>query len=84
QPLNNIKENFVPADKHIAHYRENIREWEAMGWRIDQDEVERNEHQVAYAIPCPDRRNSKNWTLDPVPLISATTGGAEVKIASAN
>ena len=68
QPPSNIKENFVPADRHMAHYRERLKEWQARGWRIDQDEVDRNRNKVAYAIPCPDRRTSKNWTLDPVPL----------------
>jgi hypothetical protein len=26
---------------------------------------------VAYAIPCPARRESGNWVLDPVPLVPA-------------
>ena len=67
-PTSNIKENFVPADRHMAHYRERLKMWQAKGWRIDQAEVERNRNQVAYAIPCPERRTAKNWTLDPVPL----------------
>lgn len=69
QPQNNIKENFVPADKHVAHYRESVKDYEARGWRIDQTEVERNKLHTAYAIPSPGRRRSKNWTLDPIPLI---------------
>lgn len=72
QPTSNIKENFVPTDKHVAHYREKVKEWEARGWRIDQDALDRNKMQVAYAIPSPARRTSKNWTLDPVPLIPAS------------
>lgn len=77
-PKTNIKENFVPADKHIAHYREKLKEWEALGWRIDQEEVERNKMQVAYAIPSPARRESKNWTLDAIPLIPPKTRKAKI------
>lgn len=71
QPTNNINENLVPADRHMVHYRERLKEWQAKGWRIDQDEVDRNRNKVAYAIPCPERRTSKNWTLGPVPLQQA-------------
>lgn len=81
QPTSNIKENFVPADRHVAHYRERLKEWQAKGWRIDQDEVDRNQNKVAYAIPCPDRRTSKNWTLDPVPLQSAASVTKISKVA---
>ena len=81
QPTSNIKENFVPADRHMAHYREKLKEWQAKGWRIDQDEVDRNRNTVAYAIPCPDRRLSKNWTLDPVPLQTAVAVSSISKVA---
>ncbi|MDH3509679.1 MAG: aromatic ring-hydroxylating dioxygenase subunit alpha [Gammaproteobacteria bacterium] len=81
QPTSNIKENFVPADRHMGHYRERLKEWQAKGWRIDQDEVDRNRNKVAYAIPCPDRRTSKNWTLDPVPLQSAAAVTKISKVA---
>lgn len=69
-PSSNIRENLMPSDKHTAHYREKLKEWEALGWRIDSDSVERDRLKVAYAIPSPERRNSKNWTLDPIPLIT--------------
>ena len=82
QPRTNIKENFVDADKHMAHYREKLKEWEAMGWRIDQDEIDRNNMNVAYAIPSPARRTSKNWTLDPVPLMHAESGVAGSNVAN--
>jgi hypothetical protein len=80
QPESNTKENLVPTDKHVAYYRAKVKEFEALGWRIDQREIERNKLRVAYAIPSPARRNSKNWTLDPVPLVSAKKG-ARAKIA---
>ena len=81
QPTSNIKENFVTGDRHMAHYRESLKAWQAKGWRINQDEVDRNRNTVAYAIPCPDRRLSKNWTLDPVPLQTAATISNISKVA---
>ena len=81
QPTSNIKENFVTGDRHMAHYRESLKAWQAKGWRINQDEVDRNRNTVAYAIPCPDRRLSKNWTLDPVPLQTAATVSNISKVA---
>ena len=38
------------------------------GWRLDWKATRENHGDVAYAIPCPDRSNSGNWVLDPVPL----------------
>ena len=69
-PETNIHETLVSADGPIARYRERLKEWEAKGWRIDVDEVRRNENKVAYAIPSPARRDSKGWALDPIPLLS--------------
>jgi hypothetical protein len=68
-PENNRTETLVPADNVIARYREHLKEWEARGWRIDIDEINRNKDKVAYAIPCPARRHSKGWALDAIPLI---------------
>ena len=68
-PRTNTHETFVPSDKPAARYRERVKEWEAKGWRIDIDEVNRNKHKVAYAIPSPARQKSKGWALDPIPLI---------------
>ncbi len=68
-PRTNTHETFVPADKPAARYRERVKEWEAKGWRIDSDKVNRNRDKVAYAIPSPARRKSKGWALDPIPLI---------------
>lgn len=69
-PETRIKELFTPADSPIGRYRDRITEWEHRGWRIDIDEVTRHENKVAYAIPCPDRRNNKGWVLDSVPLVA--------------
>ncbi|MBM4196807.1 MAG: aromatic ring-hydroxylating dioxygenase subunit alpha [Gammaproteobacteria bacterium] len=76
QPANNTRENLVPADKHVAHYREKVKEYEALGWRIDQDEIAQNRLKVVYAIPSPARRTSRNWTLESVPLLPAKKAAA--------
>ena len=40
------------------------------GWRIDIDKFNANHGKTkAYAIPCPDRRTSGNWVLNPVPTV---------------
>lgn len=71
-PETNMKEILLPADAAIARFRERLKEWEVMGWRIDSDEVRRTQGKVAYAIPSPARRHSKGWTLDPIPLMHGT------------
>ena len=81
-PETNTKEFMVPADNCILLYRERLREWEARGWRIDTDEVERNRKKVAYAIPSPARRHSKGWVLDSVPLVDGVNAAAKLKVAS--
>ena len=70
-PETRSKEFFTPADGPIGAYRDKIQEWQDRGWRIDVEEINRNRHKVAYAIPCPARRLSKGWILDAVPLIEA-------------
>ena len=80
-PPTNIKENLMPADRHTAHYREKLKEWEAKGWRIDKDQVDRDKYNVAYAIPSPGRRTSKNWTLDPIPLLPPSEAAAVAKVS---
>jgi phenylpropionate dioxygenase-like ring-hydroxylating dioxygenase large terminal subunit len=67
-PRSRTKEFFTPADQAIAKYRDKLQTWEDRGWRIDMDEVNRNRRKVAYAIPCPARREHKGWILDAVPL----------------
>lgn len=74
-PPTNTKEVLVPADSHIAKYREWLAEWEEKGYRIDIEEVKRTRDNTAYAIPSPARRTSQNWALDPIPLLP----GQEVK-----
>jgi phenylpropionate dioxygenase-like ring-hydroxylating dioxygenase large terminal subunit len=80
-PPTNTKEFMVPADKVILMYREKIKEWDAEGWRIDVDEVERNRMKVAYAVPSPARREQKGWVLDAIPLLAGEAAKAALKAA---
>jgi phenylpropionate dioxygenase-like ring-hydroxylating dioxygenase large terminal subunit len=68
-PRTRTKETLVPGDKPIARYRDFLADWEARGWRIDQNALRQTQGDVAYAIPCPARRGSGNWVIDPVPLM---------------
>ncbi len=68
-PSSNTKELLVPADKPVFRYREFLDEWEKKGWKIDRRAYEDQKGDVAFAIPCPARRESKSWVLDAMPLI---------------
>ena len=68
-PDSNIKETFMPTDQLVVRYRQHLKGWENKGWRIDWKAFQAKQGDVAFAIPCPDRRMSGNWVLDTVPLI---------------
>ena len=68
-PSSNAREVLMPADKIIVRYRELLKSWEDKGWRIDVDTLRAKRGDVAFAIPCSERRTSGNWVLDPIPLI---------------
>lgn len=76
-PHNMVHEVFVPHDHPISRYREKIKGWEAKGWRIDSEAVDRTRMKVAYAIPSPSRRTAKGWVIDPVPLVPGDSGRAK-------
>ena len=69
-----IREVHMPSDAIVVRYREWLSVWQAKGWRIDSDQVSRDRDKTAYVIPCPARRTSKGWALDPVPLMSPKLG----------
>lgn len=69
-PDTNTKEILMPGDEFVVRYREHLKEWDERGWRIDMQKLRENEGDVAYAVPCPARRESGNWVLDPVPTVS--------------
>jgi hypothetical protein len=74
---------LIPGDKAIVRYRDCLDDWNARGWRLDTKALQQKHGDVAYAIPCPDRRNSGNWVLDPVPLHpAAQKSGASVVSAA--
>ena len=64
------KELLLPGDAAVVKYREYLKSWESVGWRIDWAAVRRDEDDVAYAIPSPARRESGNWVIDTIPMIS--------------
>ncbi len=68
-PETRTKEMLVPGDRAIVRYRDFLTDWESRGWRIDQKALRENRGDVAYAIPCPARRQSASWVLDAVPLL---------------
>jgi len=66
-----VGEFIVPADDILMTYRQRLIEWQANGWRIDLEEMARNENRVAYAIPSPARReNPQDWAVTPVPVVA--------------
>jgi hypothetical protein len=82
-PEKNTAEFFTPSDISIAKYREKLRRWEHRGWRIDTDAVARDRKRIAYAIPCPARRETKGWVLDSIPLRTPLDGGIAAGTPSA-
>jgi phenylpropionate dioxygenase-like ring-hydroxylating dioxygenase large terminal subunit len=82
-PETRTREILTPSDKPVVRYREFLDDWNAKGWRLDTKALQENRGDVAYAIPCPARRNSGNWVLDPVPLKpAARRSGAKVESAA--
>jgi phenylpropionate dioxygenase-like ring-hydroxylating dioxygenase large terminal subunit len=71
-PETNNHELLMPSDRAVARYREFLQQWEALGWRIDEDALARDGQRVARAIPSPARREQpRGWVLDPVPTVAA-------------
>ena len=63
------KEMLLPGDAAVVRYRDYLKTWENNGWRIDWSTLRQKEEDVAYAIPSPGRRESKNWIIDTIPLM---------------
>jgi phenylpropionate dioxygenase-like ring-hydroxylating dioxygenase large terminal subunit len=76
-PGDTTHEFLVEDDGIMARYRQRLREWEAMGWKIDLDRVQATAKSTAYAIPGPGRRLSKGWVLDPIPLVAPAGAAAD-------
>ena len=66
-----VGEFIVPADDILMNYRKQRMEWEANGWRMNLEEMEKNRNRVAYAIPSPARGDDPgDWAVTSVPLLS--------------
>jgi phenylpropionate dioxygenase-like ring-hydroxylating dioxygenase large terminal subunit len=70
-PELSAKEILIVGDECIAAYRQHLKKWAHQGCRIDIKAMREKAGDIAYAIPSPGRRTSKNWVLDPVPLMPA-------------
>jgi phenylpropionate dioxygenase-like ring-hydroxylating dioxygenase large terminal subunit len=70
-PSSRTKELLMPHDGVLLKYRDKLDSFAAKGWKIDYEAINRIRAQgdVVYAIPCPARRNTKGWVLDPVPVV---------------
>jgi phenylpropionate dioxygenase-like ring-hydroxylating dioxygenase large terminal subunit len=69
-PDTNTKELLTEGDEMIVRYRRHLKEWDASGWRLDAQQIRAAGPDIAYAVPCPARRESKSWILDPAPVIT--------------
>lgn len=78
-PDTTTKELLLPQDKPVLRYREFLKVWEDRGWRIDQQSFREQRGDVAFAIPCPARRESKGWILDELPTRPAAPVQAAVR-----
>ena len=67
-PNNPSDEVLVPSDGAVISYRQHLKTWKEKGWCIDMETLNAKRQNMAFAIPCPDRRTSGNWVLSPVPL----------------
>jgi phenylpropionate dioxygenase-like ring-hydroxylating dioxygenase large terminal subunit len=70
-PDSTNKELLTEGDVILVRYREHLEEWRQKGWQIDRKALREAGCDTAYAIPCPGRRTSGNWILDPVPLLTS-------------
>jgi phenylpropionate dioxygenase-like ring-hydroxylating dioxygenase large terminal subunit len=70
-PETSTKETLIVGDECIGAFRNHLRAWQNRGWRIDRKAFNEAQGDIAYAIPSPERRTTKNWVLDPVPIMPA-------------
>ena len=68
-PDSPTEEVLVPSDGAVVRYRDFLNQWADKGWRIDMKKLRAEQGDRAFAIPCPARRTSKNWVLNPVPVL---------------
>jgi len=68
-PNSPTEEVLVPSDGAVISYRKHLKTWKDNGWRVDMETMRAKRQNMTFAIPCPARRTSGNWVLNPVPLI---------------
>ena len=78
-PNSTAREVLLPQDKPVLRYRQFLQDWQDRGWCIDQKSYREQKGDVAFAIPCPQRRTSKNWVLETLPLRPAAQAAAVAK-----
>ncbi|MGI9343064.1 MAG: Rieske 2Fe-2S domain-containing protein [Gammaproteobacteria bacterium] len=76
-PHTTTKEVLLPQDKPVVRYRQLLQEFEDRGWRIDRHAFREQAGDAAVAIPSPERRTSKNWVIDELPLMPAAAPAAK-------
>jgi hypothetical protein len=84
-PPSRAKELMMPADKVILQYRDKLDEFEARGWKLDPESIKasRAKADVAFAIPCPARRETNAWVLDEAPRLPAKSASSQATLQAA-
>jgi len=70
-PDSTTLELMTSSDEIVMKYRSWLKSWKQKGWAIDWRKLKQEQGDVACVIPCPARRDTGNWILPSVPLMSA-------------
>ncbi|MFL2770416.1 MAG: Rieske 2Fe-2S domain-containing protein [Rhodospirillaceae bacterium] len=83
-PPSTNKELLMPHDRVVVQYRGMLKEWEQRGWRLDYESLNqlKAKGDLVTAIPCPSRRNTKGWVLDPAPVYTPLPKAEPVREAA--
>jgi phenylpropionate dioxygenase-like ring-hydroxylating dioxygenase large terminal subunit len=69
-PRDALTELLLPEDEIMMSYRRFLADWERRGWLIDDVALAERGRRKVFAVPGPGRRETRNWVLEPVPLVS--------------
>lgn len=83
-PPTTTKEVLMPHDRVIVQYRGMLKQWEQKGWRLDHEALNaiKAKGDAITAIPCPARKDSKGWVLDPAPVFEALPEAEPIREAA--
>ena len=70
-PVSATDEVLVKADAVLVRFRERLNDFEARGWRIDEDAIAAAGDGKAYVIPSPARRHAKAWAIEAAPVVTS-------------